>query len=64
VDLAFWFTFAGYKFVPGTRSRRDLDLASYGVVKMVPGGPGAGALFCALSRSPPRYRPAPRCPLG
>jgi hypothetical protein len=51
VDLAFWFTFAGYKFVPGTGSRRDLDLASYGVVKMVPGGPGAGALFCALSRS-------------
>jgi hypothetical protein len=42
VDLAFWFTFAGYKFVSGTGSRRDLDLASYGVVKMVPGGPGSG----------------------
>jgi hypothetical protein len=42
VDLAFWFTFAGYKFVSGTGSRRDLDLASYGVVKMVSGGPGSG----------------------
>ena len=42
VDLAFWFTFAGYKFVPGPGSRRDLDLASYGVVRMVPGGPGSG----------------------
>jgi hypothetical protein len=42
VDLAFWFTFAGYKFVPRPGSRRDLDLASYGVVRMVPGGPGSG----------------------
>ena len=42
MDLAFWFTFAGYRLVPGTGSRCDLDLASYGVVKMVPGGPGSG----------------------
>jgi hypothetical protein len=42
VDLAFWFTFAGYDFISGTGSRRDLDLASYGVVKMIPGGPGSG----------------------
>ena len=42
VDLAFWFTFAGYRLVPGTGPRRDLDLASYGVVKMAPGGPGSG----------------------
>jgi hypothetical protein len=42
VDLAFWFTFAGYKLVPGPGSRRDLDLASYGVVRIVPGGPGSG----------------------
>ena len=40
MDLAFWFTFAGYRLVPGAGPRRDLDLASYGVVKMAPGGPG------------------------
>jgi len=42
VDLAFWFTFAGYDLVSDDRPRRDLDLASYGVVKMLPGGPPAG----------------------
>jgi hypothetical protein len=36
VDLAFWFTFAGYGLVPGPGPRRDLDLASYGLVKMTP----------------------------
>ena len=40
VDLAFWFTFAGYGLAPGTGPRRDLDLASYGVVKMTPWGSG------------------------
>ena len=42
VDLAFWFTFAGYRLVSGPGPRGDLDLASYGVVKMLPGGPPAG----------------------
>jgi hypothetical protein len=42
VDLAFWFTFAGYGLVHDPDPRRDLDLASYGLVKMLPGGPGAG----------------------
>jgi len=42
VDLAFWFTFAGYNLVSSDGPRRDLDLASYGVVKMLPGGPPAG----------------------
>ena len=42
VDLAFWFTFAGYNLVSGDGPRRDLDLASYGVVRMLPGGPPAG----------------------
>jgi hypothetical protein len=42
VDLAFWFTFAGYGLVRDPDPRRDLDLASYGVVKMLPGGPGTG----------------------
>ncbi len=42
VDLAFWFTFAGYSLVRDPDPRHDLDLASYGVVSMVPGGPGSG----------------------
>jgi hypothetical protein len=42
VDLAFWFTFAGYVLVHDPDPRRDLDLASYGLVKMLPGGPGTG----------------------
>lgn len=42
VDLAFWFTFAGYSLVSGPGPRSDLDVASYGVVKMLPGGPPAG----------------------
>ncbi len=42
VDLAFWFTFAGYRLVHDPDPRRDLDMASYGVVKMLPGGLGAG----------------------
>ena len=42
VDLAFWFTFAGYGLVHDTDPHRDLDLASYGLVKMLPGGPGTG----------------------
>ena len=42
VDLAFWFTFAGYDLVHDADPRRDLDMASYGVVKMLPGGPGTG----------------------
>ena len=40
VDLAFWFTFAGYPLVHDADPRRDLDMASYGVVKMLPNGPG------------------------
>jgi hypothetical protein len=42
VDLAFWFTFAGYPLVHDPEPRRDLDMASYGVVRMLPGGPGSG----------------------
>jgi hypothetical protein len=42
VDLAFWFTFAGYGLGHDPAPRRDLDLASYGLVKMLPGGPGTG----------------------
>jgi hypothetical protein len=42
VDLAFWFTFAGYELVHRAGPRRDLDLASYGVVKMLEAGPPAG----------------------
>jgi hypothetical protein len=42
VDLAFWFTFAAYSLAHDPDPRRDLDMASYGVVKMLPGGPGTG----------------------
>jgi hypothetical protein len=43
VDLAFWFTFAAY-YPPRNADdpRLDLDLASYGVVSMLPAGTGAG----------------------
>ena len=39
VDLAFWFTFAGYPLVHDSEPHRDLDMASYGVVRMLPAGP-------------------------
>jgi hypothetical protein len=46
VDAAFWFTFASYGYPPSDDPRRDLDLASYGLVAMDggtgPAGPGAG----------------------
>jgi hypothetical protein len=42
VDLAFWFTFAGYNLPHRADPRRDLDLASFGVVTMLEGGPPAG----------------------
>ena len=60
VDLAFWFTFAGYELVHHAGPLQDLDLASYGVVKMLETGPGTGyqglgwepkAAFGALARS-------------
>ena len=35
VDGAFWFTFAGYRLVCSCDPAVDLDLASYGVVKMI-----------------------------
>ncbi|MGF1430429.1 hypothetical protein [Kitasatospora sp. LaBMicrA B282] len=47
VDSAFWFTFAHYDAEHRAEPRRDLDLASYGVVAMLPPGdpaarPGLG----------------------
>jgi hypothetical protein len=42
VDLAFVFTFAGYGLVHDPVPRRDLDLASFGLVRLLPGGPGTG----------------------
>ncbi|HKS49704.1 MAG TPA: hypothetical protein VJT49_32295 [Amycolatopsis sp.] len=39
LDAAFWFTFAGYGLTHRPDDpQHDLDLASYGVVKIVPGG--------------------------
>jgi hypothetical protein len=42
VDLAFWFTFAGYGYPHDPDPGHDLDMASYGLVKMLKGGPPAG----------------------
>lgn len=36
MDSAFWFTFAGYRYPHHTDPRYDLDLASYGVVRLEP----------------------------
>ncbi|TDC72603.1 hypothetical protein E1193_27360 [Micromonospora sp. KC606] len=36
VDSAFWFTFAGYRYPHHPDPRHDLDLASYGVVRLSP----------------------------
>jgi hypothetical protein len=41
-DAAFWFTFAGYDLPHRSDPRRDLDMASYGVVKILDGGYGTG----------------------
>ncbi|WP_063772015.1 hypothetical protein [Kitasatospora mediocidica] len=66
VDAAFWFTFAAYGASHDRDPRFDLDLGSYGVVRMVPGGgrPGLGwepkLVFDALAQA---YAPAcvPTC---
>jgi hypothetical protein len=67
VDLAFWFTFAGYRLVHDPGPLRDLDMASYGVVRMLPGGPGTGydglgwepkLAFSALAKADWRAAPA------
>lgn len=42
LDLAFWFTFAGYRQPASTDPGRDVDLASYGLASMLPEGPGSG----------------------
>jgi hypothetical protein len=67
VDLAFWFTFAHYLTEHHADPRRDLDMASYGVVKVLPEGPGAGyqglgwepkLAFAALARADWQEHPA------
>jgi hypothetical protein len=42
LDLAFWFTFVGYHMLPSSDPRRGADLASYGLVALLPEGPGSG----------------------
>jgi hypothetical protein len=42
LDLAFWFTFAGYHMPASTDSHRDADMASYGLVSLLPEGIGSG----------------------
>jgi hypothetical protein len=50
VDAAFWFTFATYEAAPSDTPRRDLDLASYGVVQMR--GDGGPAPYAGLGWAP------------
>lgn len=40
LDSAFWFTFASYGLPYSPDPRHDLDLAAYGVVRMLPSGHG------------------------
>lgn len=42
LDLAFWFTFAGYHQPVSADPRHDIDLSSYGLVSMLPDGAGSG----------------------
>jgi hypothetical protein len=42
LDLAFRFTFADYHMPPSSDPHRDADLASYGLVSLLPEGPGSG----------------------
>ena len=41
LDSAFWFTFAGYELPHRSDPRYDLDMASYGVVKILEEGQGS-----------------------
>jgi hypothetical protein len=42
LDLAFWFTFAKYHMPASPDPERDADLASHGLVCVLPDGPGSG----------------------
>lgn len=42
LDLAFWYTFAGYQMPVSPDPRRDIDLMSLGLVSVLPEGPGSG----------------------
>jgi hypothetical protein len=42
LDLAFWFTFAGYDMPVSPDPHRDADLASYGLVSLLPERQGGG----------------------
>jgi hypothetical protein len=51
VDSAFWFTFAGYRLPHRAEPRTDLDLASYGVVKMLD-APATGTRYPGMPWEP------------
>ena len=51
MDLAFWFTFAGYDQPTSADPRQDADLASYGLVTML-AEPGRAAVTRAWAGSP------------
>lgn len=60
VDAAFWFTFAGYRLPHRSDPRADLDLASYGVVRMAEDGVSwePKLVFHALAETYARLIPA------
>ncbi|GHF29716.1 hypothetical protein GCM10017786_74640 [Amycolatopsis deserti] len=51
LDGAFWFTFAGYGLPHRADPARDLDLASYGVVKLTDAGLRPKAVFHAMAQA-------------
>lgn len=58
VDTAFWFTFAGFRYPHHPDPRQDLDLASYGLVRLDPDGSWAPkAAFHALATHNAKERP-------
>ncbi|MEJ2853314.1 MULTISPECIES: hypothetical protein [unclassified Saccharothrix] len=60
VDTAFWFTFAGYEYPHHPNPHFDLDLASYGVCKLMPDGNLAPKQsFHAMSEIYQSHRPQP-----
>ncbi|AHH98578.1 hypothetical protein [Kutzneria albida] len=65
VDTAFWFTFAGYEYPHHADPRFDLDLASYGVCKLMPDGSLAPKRsFHAMARAYQSSQSSPVQPPG
>jgi hypothetical protein len=66
MDSAFWFTFASYDAWHRADPRYDLDMAAYGVVRMLEDGQGTAYPGLGGSRSRPSlpWRPLTRASAG